>query len=80
MFSFAAEPAAKIGNPPQCHGWGVRQICYDPKDREWRRADQPNKEQRVFNAARAEYQVVLRQSKLQKIRDDTAALRATLRN
>jgi len=80
MFSFAAEPAAKIGNPPQCRGMGVRQICFDPKDKEWRRAGEPPKATREMRAARAEYADVYRQSQLQKQRDTTAALRATLRN
>jgi hypothetical protein len=79
MLSFAAEPAAKIGNPPQCHGWGVRQICYDPKDKEWRSALQPSKYRRALTAAQDEYREVNSQLQLQKLRDSTADLRAQLR-
>ncbi len=79
MLSFAADPAAKIGHPPQCHGSGVRQVCYDPKDKEWRTASQPSKARRALTAAQNEYQEVHSQLKLQNLRDSTAALKAQLR-
>ena len=77
MLSFAAEPAAK--RSPQCHGHGVRMVCYDPKDKEWRSALQPSKDRRALTAAQNEYREANFQLQLQNLRDSTAALRAQLR-
>ncbi len=75
MLNFASEAEAKM----PCEGYGVRMICYDAKDREWRRVGEPDKATRLHNEAKSklliEYQAALRVSELQKIRDQIAALK-----
>jgi hypothetical protein len=76
MLNIASEAEAKL----PCKCFGVRMVCFDSKDGDWRSPGQPDKVTCAHQEARSklqeEYRVTLRASELQKMRNTIDALKS----